>query len=597
MSKQWILRTHDVQLIQSIEREANVSPALAQILALRGVSNALEVDRFLSLKMTGLHEPADLPGVVRATEIILQAIADRKRIVIYGDYDCDGMTATAILVRCLELLEANVHYFIPNRCDDGYGLNTDALKRQMDLGTDLFISVDCGIASVNEVAFVKQAGKQIIVTDHHQYGEQLPDADALIHPSLPGSQYPFTGLCGAGVAFKLAWGLCQRHHGSAKLPPHLRDFLFNAISLAAIGTVADVVPLLGENRIIVHHGLNCLRMFANPGLKHLLKLTKSADKATLESEDLGFALCPRLNAAGRLGQAQLGVELLICKSEERGQQLAEYIDELNKNRETLDRRILKSARQQILDNFDPQTDPAFVLSDQDWHPGVIGIVAGRLAEAYNRPTILIATDPMGKRPAVGSCRSACGVDVYQALVNCNEFLLRSGGHPAAAGLTIEPDRVDAFRAAFCEEVASQIGDADPSDDLWIDAETLLGHLTLTTMDQINRLAPFGECNPRPVLCASAVELAAPPRPIGDGKHLAMSLKQHNCTLRAVAFGKSDWLPELSSENQAFDFAFYPVINQFRGFKSVELQLIDFRPAKVVAQQTVMHAEPRSGDST
>ncbi len=582
MGLRWTLRLHDAQLVESIERDSKVSPILAQVLALRGITRPDHVAAFLDLKMTGLRPPEELPGITAATEIIYAAIADRKKIVIYGDYDCDGMTSTAILYRCLKLLDADVTYYVPNRLDEGYGLSHSALEKLHQRGAQLVVTVDCGVASVTEVAYARQLGLQIVVTDHHHIGPSLPDADAIVHPALPGSHYPFTGLCGAGVAFKLAWSLCQCQHGSPKLPEHLREFLFGAISLAAIGTVADVVPLLDENRIIVHHGLNCLRQFANPGLQQLMQLAKCAEKPRLEAEDIAFSIGPRLNAAGRLGQAQLGVELLTCESHERAKALAEYIDELNKNRDTLDRKILRAANKLIKDDFDPDNEPALVLAQSDWHLGVIGIVAGRIAETYHRPTVMISTDPLGNRPGIGSCRTSCGVDLYRALGGCQEHLKGFGGHSAAAGLSIEAEQINAFREAFCEQVLLQVGVEEFVPDLDIDAEALIGNLTLSTLQELNKLAPFGQSNPRPILCASGVRLLEPVKTMGtEGRHLSMRLAQHDSEIRAVAFGKSDWIGDLTNTDALYDFAFRPVINEYRGFRSVELHLIDFRLSESV----------------
>lgn len=580
MGLRWTLRAHDAHLVQEIERSSNVSPVVAQILALRGITQPDQIASFFDLKMTtGLRPPEELPGLVEAVVKIYSAITDRKKIFIYGDYDADGMTSTAILYRCIKLIGGDVSYFVPNRLDDGYGLSIETLEKLHNRGADMIVTVDCGIASVDEVRFAKRKGMQIIITDHHHPGPTLPEADGIVHPALPGSMYGFAGLCGAGVAFKVAWALCQADHGSPKLSEKYRHFLFAAVSLAAIGTVCDVVPLLDENRVIVHHGLNCMRQYANPGLKHLLQLSKVMDKPRLASEDIGFALGPRLNASGRLGQAQLGVELLTCESDERAQALAQYIDELNKNRDSLDRKILRSAKKLIKENHEPENEAALVLTEPDWHLGVIGIAAGRIAEMYHRPTIMISTDPLGNRPGVGSCRTSCGVNLYDALSGCQEHLIKFGGHAAAAGLTIQPENISAFREDFCEQVISQVSVDNLIPDLDIDAEALIGHLTMSMMNDLEKLAPFGQDNPRPVLCATGVRLASPPKTMGtDGRHLSLQLEQHDSRIRAVAFGKGEWADELAKEDAEFDFAFRPVVNDFRGRRNVEVQLIDFRPS-------------------
>lgn len=585
MSLKWNLRAHDSQLVQSIERSSGVSPVIAQLLALRGITEPNRVSSFLDLKMTGLRKPVELPGVEAAVDVIFESLESKERIWVYGDYDADGMTSTAILYRCLKKLGADVSYFVPNRLDDGYGVSKENLKKIRERDAGLVITVDCGINSVEEVEYAKSIGLRMVITDHHRVGQRLPEAAAIVHPGLPENPYAFPGLCGAGVAFKLAWAMCQRRAGSEKLPEAMRDFLFSAVSLAAIGTVCDVVPLLDENRIIVHHGLNCMHKFANQGLRALIKIAECHKKPKLESEDLGFRIGPRLNAAGRLGQAQLGVELLTCDNPERALQLASYINELNKNRDSLDRKILKAANEVIKKHHDPENEPAIVLAQPDWHLGVIGIAAGRIAEQYHRPTILISLDPMGQKPGTGSCRSACGVNLYDALEGSSQHLVKFGGHSAAAGLSIEADKVDLFREDFCEQVISQVSVDELIPDLDIDAEALLGHLTFSMMNDLEKLAPFGQKNPRPLMCATDVRLAEPPRTMGsDGRHLSLRLEQHGSSIRAVAFGKADWAKELEKPDACFDFAFRPQINEFRGHRSVQLHLVDFRPSVDAKQE-------------
>ena len=583
MGPRWTMRAHDPGLIQSIERDAGVSSIIAQILALRGIVSASAVESFLDLRMTGLRLPGQLPGIPQAAEVIHDAVRANEKIYVYGDYDADGMTSTAILYSTLKKMGADVSYYVPNRLDDGYGVSTNALNKIHSRGAKLVVTVDCGITSVREVEAAHQLGMKMVITDHHQIGGPVPDAEAIVHPALPGHDYPFHGLCGAGVAFKLAWALCQLHCGSEKLPKDFRELLFGCVALAAIGTVADVVPLLDENRIIVHHGLGCMRQFTNIGLQYLLELTKLNSKQRLEAEDLAFTIGPRLNAAGRLGQAQLGVELLTCQSEERAKSLGDYINELNKTRDKLDRQILKSAKKQIEEQHDPESEPALVIAQPEWHLGVIGIAAGRIAELYHRPSILISTDPLNSRPGVGSGRSACGVDLYQALADSSQHLVKFGGHRAAAGLSIDPDNIDAFRDDFCMSVSNQVSTEELVPELEIDAEALLSQMTLPTMTELQKLAPFGQENPRPVLCCTQVQLASPPATMGaDGRHISLQLKQFNSRIRAVGFGKVDWLQEIDPQDGVYDFVFRPVINEFRGMKKVELHLVDFRPSETTS---------------
>ena len=437
---------------------------------------------------------------------------------------------------------------------------------------------------MHEAETAKQLGLDLIITDHHQFGDQLPNAVAIVHPALPGHDYPFAGLCGAGVALKLAWRLCQLASGNDRVSDSHRNFLLIALGLAAIGTVADVVPLLDENRLIVAHGLVFLHHETVTGLRKLIKLNKLDEKPELNSEDIGFCIGPRLNAAGRLGQAQLGVELLTTESDHRAEALSDYIHQLNSSRVSLERKIQKSARKMIAEQH-LADESALVLNSRDWHKGVIGIVAGRIAEQFNRPTILIAQEEVaGIKPAVGSGRTACGVDLFDALNSCRAHLVTCGGHRAAAGLRVEDNKIDEFRDAFCQYVDEHTQPSDFKSSLKIDLEIPLSHLTMRTMMDLEKLAPFGMGNQRPVFCACGVRLTEAPRKIGAGeRHLSLQVIQHDVRMRAVAFGGGDWAEQLNWETGVYDFAFKPIINQFRGRRTVELQIIDWRQNAVMAE--------------
>lgn len=592
VSKHWKFRTHDRRRIEAFAEKCSISPVVAQLLLNRGVDSPESARDFLDAKLTGLRPPEELPGVPAAVLRIAAAIEAGEEVVVYGDYDADGMTATAILYRCLKLLGAKVSYHLPNRMEEGYGLHVDSVEKLAARGKQLLITVDCGVASVAPARRAQELGLSLIVTDHHRYGDELPVADAIVHPALPGTNYPFTGLCGAGVAFKLAWALCQHQTGSAKVADHMRAFLLQAIGLAAIGTVADVVPLQDENRVIVRNGLKTLANDPPVGLQKLMELTKVSEKSELTSEDIGFTLAPRLNAAGRLGQAQLGVELLVTEDAERAEALARYIIELNENRTKLERSILISAGKQIKELHCPDTDPAFVLASPTWHPGVIGIVAGKLAEKYHRPVVLIALDKLGTKPGTGSGRSPTGVNLHAAFQDCEEYLLSGGGHAAAAGLKIEENKLSAFRAAFMEAVAEQSDEQGQPAELLFDAEATLNQLDLGTLIQLEKLAPFGMGNPRPLFCAIDVELAEPPKPLGTtGKHLSLLLSQMGTQMRAVAFGQAEeWMEDLQQVTSTVDLAFRPVINEFRGYRKVEMHLVAWRVHSRTPPKPVIEAE-------
>lgn len=576
MAKVWRLHPHDARRVSDLERAAKVPSVVAQLLLCRGIDQPAMVLPFLEPKLTELFEPDALPGVAAACDTIMAAIEAKEPIVVYGDYDADGMTSTAILHECLRHIGATVNYYVPHRIDEGYGLHDDALQQLAERGNKLVVTVDCGIACADQVDLAHQLGMKIVITDHHEFGSRLPAAEAVVHPRMPGTAYPFGGLCGAGVAFKLAWALCQRASKAKRVTDKLREYLLSAVGLAAIGTVADVVPMTGENRIIVRYGLQALRERPPLGLKRLMTLTKLDAKPELECEDIGFTLAPRLNAAGRLGQAQLGVELLITQNTERAAALADYLHELNSSRDSLERSIQISAKKQLAE-FDPVNDAALVLAHPGWHAGIIGIVAGRLAEKYHRPVVLIAQDELGVKPGIGSVRSVPGFDVHAALSECSEYLLGFGGHPAAAGLKIEASQVDSFREAFCEYAARNLRPEQRTAELWIDAETTLGCLNLSTVQQIERLAPFGYGNARPLLTASNIELAEPPKKIGNDRHLSFRLKQYGATMRGVAFGGGEWYDELVKHNGPLKIAFRPIINHFQGRRNVEVQITDWQP--------------------
>ena len=581
MVKRWRIHPHDSDRIAGLARSAGIPPVVAQLLICRGVYSPTSAAQFLDPKLSSLRDPGQLPGCSSAAEHIHKTISAGRRIVIYGDYDVDGMTGTAILHECIKMLGGNVGYYVPHRINEGYGLNHEAIRSLSDENADLIVTVDCGIGSIDEAATAKQCGLELIITDHHQVGDQLPDVVAIVHPALPGTEYPFAGLSGAGVAFKLAWAICQQSSGAGKVGPKMREFLVQAVGMAALGTIADVVPLVDENRVIVRHGLEkSLKECPPLGLSTLARVAKLDSNGKLSSEDVAFSLAPRLNAAGRLEQARLAVELLITDRAERANELAVYIDQLNEKRRTLERSIYLAAHKQAKELFDPVGDAALVLADRGWHPGVIGIVAGRLAEKYHRPVVMISWDQLGVRPGMGSARSVPGFNLHMALSSCDEHLASHGGHAAAAGLTIEETRLESFRADFREYAASEITEQQRVAELKIDAEFALGAFTLKVVNQIEQLAPFGHSNDRPLFCSSQVKLAQPPRAIGaNGRHLSLKLEQNGVALRAVAFGGGEWAEELTALEGPIDVAFRPVINTFRGRSNVELHLVDWRPAQ------------------
>lgn len=583
MTQNWRFAPHDESQIRRLSSEMRISPLLAQVLIARGLSDASAARSFIDAKMNDLLEPCSMPGIEEASERVITALNEKRRITIYGDYDVDGMTATSILLQCITLANGQCDYFIPNRLDDGYGLNSDAVRRLHEEDPNrLVITVDCGITSVQEAALAKELGLELIITDHHQMSDDLPEASCLVHPRLPDSTYEFPHLCGAGVALKLAWAVCQKLGDGQKASPQMREYLKCAVGLAAIGTIADVVPLLNENRILVRYGLSGLAERAPLGLQELMKVAEIKANQTLDTEDIGFAIAPRLNAAGRLGQARLAVELLTTNSQDRASQLAAYLDELNKNRRTVERRMLKQAKEMVDENEEWHDHATLVLAHQDWHPGVIGIVANRVAEQFEKPTVMIALDA-SSRTGQGSARSFAGFDLHAGFSSCSQHLIRYGGHQAAAGLKIEEDNIEDFRIAFSEYAASAPQPSEHDLQVRIDAEVCLNEISKQAVRELDRLGPFGQENPRPQFVATQVILAEPPRTMGEGgRHLSLVLQQHKTKIRAIAFGKGEWASQMEEDGGPFSISFAPSINRFRGFESVQLHLKDWISEKSTA---------------
>ena len=572
-AKVWRLLPHDASAIDRLSRSLRISPIVAQLLLNRKQAEPPQAERFLTCPLTGLLEPELLPGIDAAVQRLMIAIKEQRRICIYGDYDVDGVTATAIMLTCLNLLKAQVDFHVPHRLDDGYGLNKETLQKLAQNGTNVVVTVDCGIASLDEAEEATRLGMELIITDHHEPKDNLPRASVLVHPRLPGTQYPFGNLSGAGVAFKLAWALCKQACGSPKVAPPMREFLLDAILLAALGTVADVVPLFEENRIFVRHGLGRMRSKPMIGLQSLLKCAKLDTKQNLGAVDIGYALAPRLNAAGRLGTARLAVELLTTTSRERALVLADYLERQNKERQLMERRMLHEARAQAAHYLH---SPAFVLASPEWHPGLLGIVASRLVDQYARPVLMIALRE-GQPHGQGSGRSVPGFKLHEALEECTSDLVGHGGHATAAGFRILPTAIDSFRTNFCSVVERQFGGKPHPHLLTIDAEVPLAALTTGVMQAIDQLEPYGSGNPPPLLLADRLQIVGEPRKVGEGeRHLSFRVKQNSKELRAIAFGMGERYAELMSQQGQCCVAFTPRWNEWQGYKSVEIEVRDFQ---------------------
>jgi len=562
-----------------------VSPVVAQLLLNREIGHPKDARRFLDCPLNGLHPPLDLPGVKEASERIARAIIEKRKICIYGDYDVDGVTGTSILLRLLTKLGADVQYHTPLRLSEGYGLNSEKLRELVRSQVSLVVSVDCGIASLAEAEVAKELGLELIITDHHEMktglnGPLLPTAATVVHPRLPGSTYPFGDLSGAGVALKLAWAIAQRASGSERVNPELRELLLDAVGMAALGLVADVVPLRDENRILVRHGLERIRTNPYVGLKALLVAAGVKPEEAITSEDVGYRLAPRLNAAGRLGCARLAVQLLTTESHSIAADLAKVLESQNSERQARERKYTQHAKETV--DRDHANEPAVVVSHPDWHAGVIGIVASRLVDHYGKPALVIAAVP-GEEVVTGSGRSIPGFALHTALQACDELLEGHGGHAMAAGFKVRVDRIAAFRNRFNAFVSSHFPGGAPAPRLVLDTEVPLSALTFGLLKDLDKLEPYGAGNPKPKFLASGLKVENP-RLIGTGevqKHMDFRVRQGDTMMRCVAWNMADRLEELMSSNGDCCIAFTPKVNEWNGYKKIELQIIDLRPGKSV----------------
>jgi single-stranded-DNA-specific exonuclease len=583
MRKTWRLLPHDPQAVHRLASQLQHAPLVAQLLLNRGVSESSQAERFLKAPLKGLHAPQLLPGVNAAVECLLAAIRAGKKICVYGDYDVDGVTGTAILVQGLRLLGGIVDLYVPHRLEEGYGLNCEALRQISKGGAAVVVTVDCGITSCAEAEEAKLLGLELIITDHHAFKEKLPDATVLVHPRLPGTTYPFGGLSGAAVALKLAWGLAQGHCGGERVDIRFRDYLLDCVGLAALGVVADVVPLQDENRILVRYGLKRLADTSRPGLRALIAASGVRLGGDLRAEDIAFRLAPRLNAAGRLGCARLVVDLLLTDREAHAVELARSLEDQNRNRQTLERRIQAEAKEQI-EKLGLQDAPALILGSDQWHAGIIGIVAGRLVDQYGRPALMIAwqrardagpDDP--PTHGLGSARSIPGFAVHEGLAACDDLLIGHGGHPMAAGFRLVPGNLDEFRRRFCAVAAAKFPTGLPVPMLTLDAEAPLSALTLGLLDALDKLEPYGAENRKPYFLAGGLQVDGEPKKVGQGeRHLSFRVRQGQTVLKAIAWGMGERIEELMSSGGACCLAFTPKRNEWQGRVTVDLEVVDFQ---------------------
>jgi len=572
--KQWVIRPPDDRSAQ-LAKSLKVSPLLAQVLINRGLTDAQSASVFLRPKLTQLIDPAEMPGMEPAVQRIKQAIANKEKITVYGDYDVDGITGVAILWQLLTLLGADVDYYIPHRIDEGYGLNAKAIRTLAKSGSKLLVTVDCGVTAFSSAELTGQLGLDLIITDHHQPDPELPKAVAIVHPALKKS-YPNQDSAGAMVAFKLAWAIANEFNSGRRLEPRLREFMLNATTLAAMGTIADIVDLRGENRVLTSFGLKALPECKLSGIQALIE-SAGLTGHRLDSFHIGFRLAPMLNAAGRMGHARLAVELLTSEKPIRSMQIAEYLKEQNKQRQQYERKIFKQACEMIIErNLHHPDRKSIVLANENWHTGVIGIVASRIVDKFYRPTIMINAGAAENGIAQGSARSIHGFCLLSAIRACSQHLISFGGHKMAAGVTIETEKIERFAAEFEAYAKQNLNENDVSAKLDIDAAVPLAEFRNEMVSELQMLGPFGEGNPKPIFATKGVRLASPPRRVGSGReHLQIAITDSTAAVRCIGFrfGK---LEKKLLEHEFFNVAYKPQLNTYNGNTNVEFVLTDIQ---------------------
>ena len=551
----------DALNIQTQLKTEGYGSLLSAVLVARGIQNIAEAQALLNPQNETLHDPFLMQDMSLAVTRIQQAIADREQIVVYGDYDVDGITSTSLLTAFLQAEGGDASYYIPYRLGEGYGLNKEAIEKLAQRGVGLIVTVDCGITAVDEVNFANSLGVDVVITDHHACKDILPSACAVVDPHRPDCLYPFKGLAGVGVAFKLILAMAGHERQ--------QEIVDRYIAIVALGTIADVMPMVGENRSLVRRGL--LEINANPpmGLSVLMREAGLGDKP-ISTVGVGYTLAPRLNASGRMGRADLAVELLLTSDAVRSYELALELGELNRQRQTVESEILTQCIAQLEKN---PPKHAILLWDEGWHQGVVGIVASRLAERYGLPTFIICmTDGVGK----GSCRSWGGVNLFALLDSGKEYLVGFGGHALAAGFTVAEDQIEALHTHLCKHVNDFVVEGEEK-SLLLDCSVTAGELTVDAIAQLEALEPCGNSNPRPMLLLQNA-IVRQANAVGQGRHLKLRVERDGIVIDAIWFSAGARSVFVGSR---VDVAFYPQVNEFRGATTPQMQVIDLCPCQSV----------------
>ncbi len=538
------------EIVARLAQEINVPDSIAKVLVLRGIDTYDKAKAYFRPSVDLLHDPFLMDGMERASSRIVDALAHHERIRVFGDYDVDGTNGASMLYLFLKELGADVAFYIPNRIKEGYGISKIGLDKAVEDGVKIFLSVDCGITAVEQVEYANSKGLEVIICDHHEAAETIPDAYAVLDPIKPGDQYPFKHLCGCGVGFKLLHAVARKLGKESLLPAYL-DFV-------TLSSTADIVPLTGENRVLVRLGLELINKNPRPGIKALIECS-GFKVGQIHTGQIVFGLAPRINAVGRLGDAMRAVQMLTSEDPVEAERLARVLEEENQNRRKIDGDTFEEA--QLLAETecdDIEAEAALVLHQDHWHPGVVGIVASRMVEKYYKPSIMMATvDGVAK----GSARSVSGFNIYDALKKCEESILQFGGHKYAAGVTVELARLDEFKEAFKNAVKELMSDELKVPEIRIDAEISLSEITPRLVRLLNEFQPFGPGNMRPVFLAKNLELAGPARIVGKN-HLRFKVKQNGCVIDAIGFNLGHLLPRMTPGRRDIQCAFSIEENDF-----------------------------------
>jgi single-stranded-DNA-specific exonuclease len=543
--KRWKIReTSDEYIIRSLADSLNISEVLAKLLVLRDIKNFSQAKNFFRPSIESLYDPFLMDGMEPATTRLIHALTENELITIYGDYDVDGTCSTAILYLFLKELDANVEFYIPKRLTEGYGISLLGVEQVKSRGTSLMIAVDCGITAIEETDLVNSLGMDLIICDHHQPKEKLPDAFAVLDPLKPFCNYPFKYLSGAGIAFKLAQGVADRI-GRREMPLQYLD-------LVALAGAADIVPLIDENRILVNEGMKLINEKPRPGIEALIEKS-NIHPGNLNTGQIVFTLAPRINAVGRLGDAERAVELLITKDKSHAIQLAQVLETENYERRKIDVDTYDNALSLIESTMDLKEELAIILHQEAWHPGVIGIVASRLVEKYYRPTIMLTTvDGVAK----GSARSISNFNIYDALKQCEDLLIHFGGHQAAAGLAVEVEKINDFKLKFNKIVKESITENDLLPEIHIDSKLKFSEITPKFLRILELFSPFGPGNMRPMFLSEEVTVASAPRIVGSD-HLLVTLKQNGGekVFDCIGFNMGNYCNIIGKEGQMFSVVY------------------------------------------